>query len=335
MIGSPHVDDPLEATRHELVVVIGNVGGKIAGDSIGAHQHFVFVSAHISGREPDGAIPLGHHAGVSQHLHDRVKGVILVQRALREPVVVLDADHLEICAQPIYGALQGNLAHGIDRLCTRHIQEFSAKLIHELLAHLDHVLPMVAGLRHFLIFAKGLRVAHVGCRRKILELRAPVVDVVLSEHVIAGGFQHAGEGVAQHSVAGRTDVQWAGGVHADKFDLRALPLAHIQLAIVLAGSQDRLDLAHQPLLVEGQIDETGGRGVCAGQHVGGRQMAQNHAGDLHGGLAGQFRRLHGNRRGKIAKFDLLGMIEHDLRQLIFREVTGGLCARDGFCDDAS
>ena len=91
----------------------------------------------------------------------------------------------------------------------------------------------VFGHRH--VLAERLGVARKERLVKGTHAAAGVVDIVLALDVIAGGLQHRGDGIAQHGVARRADVQRAGGIGADVFDLhrcavrrgRSLPTVRI------------------------------------------------------------------------------------------------------------
>lgn len=42
MVGTPNVDGTVKTAHGQLVVMVGDVGGKIGGNAVGAYQNFVF-----------------------------------------------------------------------------------------------------------------------------------------------------------------------------------------------------------------------------------------------------------------------------------------------------
>ena len=79
-----------------------------------------------------------------------------------------------------------------------------------------------------------------------VDLGASVVDIVFPLDLKTCRRQHAGQGIADDSVADRADVEGSGGVGAHELDLATLPATKPQVAKVLPGVQDDLDLGSQP-----------------------------------------------------------------------------------------
>ncbi len=91
VVGAPDVDHPVEAALSELVVVVGDVGGKVGGHPVGAHQHVVFFGAVLGGFIPDGAFFFVGETALFHQVDDLLYAAVLVQDALFEPHVVVDA----------------------------------------------------------------------------------------------------------------------------------------------------------------------------------------------------------------------------------------------------
>jgi hypothetical protein len=54
MVGSPHIDEEVIATR-ELVAVIRDIGKQVGELTVALDEHAVFVIAVIGGAKPDGS----------------------------------------------------------------------------------------------------------------------------------------------------------------------------------------------------------------------------------------------------------------------------------------
>ena len=48
VVGTPNIDDTVETALGKLVVVVGNIGGKVGGYAVGAHQHIVLQLGNLS-----------------------------------------------------------------------------------------------------------------------------------------------------------------------------------------------------------------------------------------------------------------------------------------------
>src|SRR5699024_3690102 len=100
VVGAPHVDGLVKAAGGQLVVVVGDVGGKIGGDAVGADQDLVLVllGGAVVGLFLVGRAVLGGILGAAVH-DGAVLG--LVAGALFQQQV----HHVLHCAGLVQGAL--------------------------------------------------------------------------------------------------------------------------------------------------------------------------------------------------------------------------------------
>ena len=93
-------------------------------------------------------------------------------------------------------------------------------------------LIMIGGQRY--IVAKLLQITQLQALAQDDHLVAGIVVIILALDFVAGRFQQARHGIADHGVATVTDGDGTAGVGADEFDLRVLARADIQLESRLA-----------------------------------------------------------------------------------------------------
>ncbi len=203
-------------------------------------EHAVLVVAVAGRLEPDGAfllveetlaVQIGQRLG---HLavEAAVRPLAAVHGALVRPHVVTDAQTLQRHAERLQHAVPApelDLGDDVVRQ-ERHLGSggldrrpvLVADLGDETAGEIDHVLALIAVLRHLRIDAELLAVAR---RQRLAEehhLRAGVVHVVLRRHVVADEGEDTAQGVAHGAVAGVADVQRAHRVGAHVLDVDLL-----------------------------------------------------------------------------------------------------------------
>ena len=108
VVGAPDVDDPVEAAL-QLVHVVGDVGGEIGGLAVVAHHHAVLLVAVVGGAKPPGTVLLVEVARFAQAVDDLVHRAGLHQGALRVPLLVADAEQLQVVADVVEDDVQAQL----------------------------------------------------------------------------------------------------------------------------------------------------------------------------------------------------------------------------------
>ena len=98
VVGAEDVDQQVVAAAR-LVEVVGDVGGEVGGVAVRADQHPVLRVAVVGRAEPDRALRLVGVARLPQGGRRRpIDAAGLVERALREEAVEVDAEAVEVAA---------------------------------------------------------------------------------------------------------------------------------------------------------------------------------------------------------------------------------------------
>ena len=243
VVGAPDVDDLVKAAHGELVAVVGDIGGKVGVEPVGAAKHVVLevklvhvlalfprpdkaVADDIGGPEPQRAVPLIGPARVGERLN-RVRDVAaLVERGLVKPGVKTDAVALQIALHLRQIAVEAEARHVSVPLLDITVYITFPMFVIERLRQLLDVVAVVTVLRelHRVFALNELEVARLDALGELLDLVARVVDIKLPLHRRAVPVQHAGERVAQHAAAGVAHVHRAGGVGGDELHHVLLPL---------------------------------------------------------------------------------------------------------------
>ena len=105
VVGTPNVDDPVKAAHRELVAVVGDVGGEVGIEAVGAAEYVVFeveffdfrrlfpglykvVPHDFGGFQPQRAVALIRPAAPREFVDSLGDVAALVQRGFQEPGVV-------------------------------------------------------------------------------------------------------------------------------------------------------------------------------------------------------------------------------------------------------
>ena len=209
VVGTPHVDLAIEAAL-ALVLVVGDVRGEVGVLAAGANQHAVLVVAEFGGAQPQRALA---PVGMPLSLEDRQRAihrarVALVQGALICPAIeALDRE----CGQRRLHLLHHHAHRGAANL--GGIDRVLSHQVHELL----NVCTPVAVLGNRLI------PCHSDHRlAELTHLRAGVVDVELTLHLVTAVFKKTGQSVTVGGIAGMTHVHRPGRVGGHELDQNPL-----------------------------------------------------------------------------------------------------------------
>jgi len=344
VVCAPHVDGLGKTAGSQLIVVVGDIGGKVGGDAVGADEHLVLglflgavlglflvhgaVLGSVLGAAVHDGTVLGLVAGtqLQQLVHHSQHCAGLVQGALVEPDIVVDAVLAEVALQgsDVLGqgvghqsVLQGGKGFALKQSFLVHTLAGGNVLVAVQLGkltgqHLD-VAALIAllGQGIGLLTAELLQVAHRQTFAELLDLVAGVVDIELTGHIVAGPVQHSGQTVAQRAAAGVTHVHGAGGVGRNELHIVLCALAVVGAAILLAGAGTQHNTCPEALGQE-QVDEAGTGNLHLGENavLKGGQMCQQGVCDHLGSLAPGACTRHGEVGGDIAVLHVGGNL-HD------------------------
>ena len=190
-------------------------------------------------------------------------------------------------------------------------QELFAVGDHHLARHFADVVTLIGIRRERNHLAQQFKVTQPAGERQNVHLASGVVDVVFARHVPAGKRQQARQARAVGGAAAMTDVQGAGRIGRDEFDLHFLLLTERRFAEIDALREDgpyHFQLGGGEQM---EIDES-----CAGdfglgderrfRDFGEQQLRQFARVALHGSC-----QLHGEIAGEITVRDLLRPFEHN------------------------
>ncbi|MPM67235.1 hypothetical protein SDC9_114156 [bioreactor metagenome] len=245
VVGAPNVDGKVKPAGDQLIIMVGNVGGKIGGDAVGTHQHFVFgavlrfivaglgvfvgapFQAVFARPVPDGTVLFVGGTKGGQLIQHFLHRAAAMQLAFAEPHVVVDAVFFH------RGFHRGDIQWQckVDQCLLAFgfvlFDKAVAKLAGKLGSALFDVLALISlfGERHGIFAQKQLQIAGRKAVAKFFDLVARVVDVKLTRDIIARPVQRSGKAVAQRATARIAKVHRAGGVGRNKFHIDPLALA--------------------------------------------------------------------------------------------------------------
>ena len=171
--------------------------------------------------------------------------------------------------------------------------EFVAMGDRHLFGHLAHIIALVGVGRERHGLAVLVEVAQPGRQAEDVHLTAGIIDVVLAGHIPAGKGEQAGQRGAVGRTAAVADVQRAGRVGRDEFDLHLLLATGRRAAESRAfGQHGAHDIDLGPR-IEGEIDEAGTGHFRLGNQHRNRQFRQQLVGNFARILLQRLGQLHG------------------------------------------
>ena len=242
VVGAEQVDHAVVAAL-ELVLVVGDVVGEVGRLAAGADQHAVLVVAELLRPQPQR--PLGA-IGVAALLEQRDRalhgaGRAVVEGALEEPGVEVDPVGLERGPDAGHDRLDALGGQDSDVLVGR---------AGDLPRQLGHVVALVAVLGQRLATGAGAdRLAEA------VDLGAGVVEVVLARNRVAGLLEDPRQRIAERGVAAGRGGQRAGRVGGDELEDHLLGLLRRPGAERVAGLQQGLQRADEPVLGQEDVEE--------------------------------------------------------------------------------
>ena len=240
------------------------------------------------------------------------------QRAFAEPDVEGHAERFQVFLQCRQFFLQGDLFEDLAPFGGADQQIAAAGVVDDPLGGVDDIFAVVAVFRELHGLPQKLQITGFDGGRQVVDLVAGVVDVEFFLDVVAGGTHQVGQSTAEGRAAAVSDVQRAGRVGADEFDLDLLPAAGLGVAVSVAGVEDFLQQLVQPVRFQIKIDKARSGDFRAVQ-PGKLDPAHDRFSDLPGiGLEGPGR-LHGEIGGVVAKALLRRHFQKHFRQRALRQ----------------
>ena len=130
-----------------------------------------------------------------------------------------------------------------------------------------------------------------------------------------------------------SDVNRAGGIHADELHLDSLAASEVGVAESTVLFDDAVHLGPEPFFIQGEVDETRARDPYAAHdlRVGqGRDYGLSNRPGIHSHRAGE---LHGEAARKVAVLSLLRPLYGEVGDLSLRELAGCLGGVKRVSDD--
>ena len=342
VVCAPDVDDLIEAANGEFVAVIGNIGGEVGVEAVGAAQHVVLqrqlldvriglpggpevLCQNLRGLEPQRTVLFVGVALRRQRRHGVGHVAAFVKGGLEEPLVVMNAVALQIRLHLGDVVAQTELGQCVMAGLFVAVQILVALFVVEQLGQLPDIVAVVAilGEFHRVLALDDLEVAGLQTLGKLLDLVAGVVDVELAPHVRAGLLKHAGQRIAQHAAPGVAHVHGAGGVGGDELHHDLAALQHVAASVVLARRLNGGNGIVEPLIAQTEVHKAGACDLHGGEVAAlQRHMLRQNRRHLTGVHLHSLGRRQTERGGVVAVGHVLGDLHrrldgHALRQEVF------------------
>jgi hypothetical protein len=165
------------------------------------------------------------------------------------------------------------------------------------------------------ILAQGLAISQKGGAREHVDLRAGVIDVVFARHGIACKGEQTCERIAEHRAAAMADMQGAGWIGGDIFDIDRLARAHAAAAVVIAVLQHLAQRLGPDTGFKGEVDEAGAGDFDLLDPQIGTQCVGNRLGQITRIFTGILGQHHGGIGRHVAMGRIARRLDQDPRQV--------------------
>ena len=158
-----------------------------------------------------------------------------------------------------------------------------------------------------------------------VDLLAVVIEVVFAHNGGAIGLQYAGHRIAHRGPARAADVDRAGRVRGDEFQIERLAAQVIVLAESIALVEHLVHHCGRRCGVERDVDEAGTCHFDGGNAIGAIQCVGEQLGEITRFHAGFLRQLHGGVRRPVAVRAILGAHDGEfggIREFLGRQSAG-------------
>ena len=313
MIRPPDVDEPAEAAR-VLVVMIGDIRGKIRRYTVVAEDHTILVIPVVRRAQPDRTVLLIGGAAFEQHIDDAAH-CRRMERALTEPRIERHTEVCEILAKCGEFLAIGNVLELFQTLLLGQSEIAIPVTVDDALCRLYDIRTVVAILREQHLPSKEFQIACIHRHGEQMHLIARIVDIVLALHRIACRPQQRHQSRADRRTASVPDVQRSRRIRADVLHLDRRRILRRQCTVGLTRTQNPTQGICHHIFFEIEIEEARSCHLrmiepCA------CEMSTKRLRDLLRRLTKDACRLHRKVRGEIA--------QRLIRRLL--QKNGGKCA---------
>ena len=258
VVRSPKVNQ-VRIASFDFINVVCNIRCKVGQGAIALAQNAVFIIAVFCAPEPEGSILLIGQAHVLHAIEAGIDSgtVILIEERLMAPAGNVAAEQLQVIL---------NLGQfPIDALLLKVGEAFSRVGVQPLITvsfgnvngDLLYVFRMITVFRQWIFFAEIFKIAGDQRLSEHDNLVAGIVDIILSQNIIAGLFHQTADAVAPGSVARMSTMEVSGRIGGYPLNEILLSIARIVAAIGISGINDLIDHGRQRTLRNTEIDKAG------------------------------------------------------------------------------
>ena len=342
VVGTPDIDDLVEAANGEFIAVIGNVGGEVGVKAVGPAKDIVLQTQlfnglvalsgglqlsgeNFAGLEPQGTVFFVGVAALGELRHRVGHIAALMEAGLEKPLIVLNAVAGQVGLHLGDVVVQTEPGQSIVTGLFVHMEQLVAVGIGVELGQLPDVVAVVAvlGELHRILSLEDLEIPGLQTLGEFFDLIACIVDIELPPDIGAGLLQHRGQGVTQDAAPGVAHVHGAGGIGGDELHHVLLACEHIVFAVVRPLMLDGGHGLAEPALTQGEIQKAGtghgGGGKVAALQV---HVVQQNLGHLPGILAQSLGGGQAEGGGVVAVGGVLGDLHRGLHGAVSREKAG-------------
>ena len=199
MIRAEHVNQLIVAA-HDLIIMIGNIGGKIGPTAIGFHYRAIHVIAMFGRFEQRllTRLPIFgrftfrglKHAFIdqpfgAQTFDCRFDFSSTIKRFFAEETVHRDAQRGQIIFDQLHHRLGGKGANFGQPNIFGLLQIGIANFIFQRLTNRHQIIPRICAIFKGNLLAMRLEIAQVNRARQNIDLRAAIIDVIFARHIKA------------------------------------------------------------------------------------------------------------------------------------------------------
>ncbi len=172
------------------------------------------------------------------------------------PGIKMHTEQIQIPADGIQLHLNALILEVIKTLLTILMEPLVPILLLDLLCHLNNILGMITLFRQRIRLSKQLIIAGQNTLCQHVDLMAGIIDIVLTQHIIAAGLHDTGQSIAPGSTARMAAVQITCRIGRHILDQYFLAIASIVLPPVISLGKHRINHRRQSTGLHAEIDKT-------------------------------------------------------------------------------
>ena len=212
----------------ELVRNVGDVAGDVCRVAVGLDHHTVLVVAKVRGAQPPRVVSLIQVAVFLQGGNRLIHRTRFEQRVLVEVHVEVHAEIVQRLLNLREHHLHASSAEGLLHFSISAFESIGL-LFDDRLSDLANIIAPVTILRGWIPLGSSNQRT-----REAVDLATVVVEVVLAGHLRARSLKHAAQRVTHRSPAGTAEVNRAGRVRRDEFQVHLL--AGVDVGVAKRGT---------------------------------------------------------------------------------------------------